>query len=86
MGLASSAGEGRFADEIAIVSGLHQPLAIVQGADEQLVNLDYLRKLNIPALWRGEIQVIPGAGHALHQEAPQQFAALLTEFIKDLGG
>ena len=83
-GLQSSAGEGRFADEIAIVAALRQPLAIVHGADEQLVSLDYLRKLNIPALWRGEVQVIPGAGHAPHQEAPQQFAALLTEFISDL--
>ena len=83
-GFASSAGEGRFADEIAIVAALHQPLAIVQGADEQLVSLDYLRKLNIPALWRGEVQVIPGAGHAPHQEVPKQFAALLTEFIGDL--
>lgn len=83
-GLASSAGEGRFADEIAIVAALRQPLAILQGAGEQLVSLDYLRKLNIPALWRGEVQVIPGAGHALHQEAPEQFAGLLTEFIGDL--
>lgn len=84
-GLGASAGAGRFADEIAIVSALRRPLAIVQGADEQLVSLDYLRKLNIPALWRGEVQVIPGVGHAPHQEAPQQFAALLTEFIGDLG-
>jgi hypothetical protein len=36
----------------------------LQGADQQLVSLDYLRKLNIPALWRGEVQVIPGA--AMH--------------------
>ena len=85
-GLGSSAGEGRFADEIAIVAGLHQPLAILQGAGEQLVSLDYLRKLSIPALWRGEVQLIPGAGHAPHQEVPQQFAVLLTEFIEDLRG
>jgi pimeloyl-ACP methyl ester carboxylesterase len=43
-GLASSASEGRFADEIAIVAELRQRLAILQGADEQLVSLDYLRK------------------------------------------
>ena len=54
-GLASSAGEGRFADEIAIVAALRRPLAIVQGAGEQLVSLDYLRKLSIPSLWRGEL-------------------------------
>jgi pimeloyl-ACP methyl ester carboxylesterase len=85
-GMAASVGAGRFADEIAIVAALGQPLAILQGAGEQLVSLDYLRKLNIPALWRGEVQVIPDAGHALHQEAPHQLAALLTEFIDDLDG
>jgi pimeloyl-ACP methyl ester carboxylesterase len=84
-GLQSSVGAARFADEIAIVAALRRPLAILHGADEQLVSLDYLRKLNIPALWHGKVQVIPCVGHAPHQEAPQQFADLLTEFIDDLG-
>lgn len=84
-GLAASAGAGRFADEIAIIGELRQPLAIFHGADEQLVSLDYLRKQSFPALWRGEVQVIAGAGHAPHQEAPRRFAELLTEFIGDLG-
>jgi pimeloyl-ACP methyl ester carboxylesterase len=56
----------------------------VHGAGEQLVSHGYLRKLNIPALWRGQVQVIPDAGHALHQEAPQRFTALLTDFTSDL--
>ncbi|MDN3359835.1 alpha/beta hydrolase [Actinomadura sp. DC4] len=85
-GLGSSVGEGRFADEVAIVAELRRPLAILHGAGEQLVNLDYLRGLTIPALWRGEVQLIPGAGHAPHQETPERFAALLTDFIGDLGG
>jgi pimeloyl-ACP methyl ester carboxylesterase len=84
-GLLASIGEGRFADEVAIAAGLRQPLAILHGAGEQLISLDYLRGLTIPALWRGEVQVIPGAGHAPHQEVPQRFAALLTEFSADLG-
>ncbi len=85
-GLMASVAEGRFADEVAIVGDLRQPLAIAQGADEQLVNVDYLRKLDIPALWQGEVQLIPGAGHALQLEAPEQLAALLTDFIADIGG
>jgi pimeloyl-ACP methyl ester carboxylesterase len=83
-GLQASVGEGRFADEIAIISALRRPLAILHGEGDQLVSLDYLRKLTFPALWRGEVQVIPGVGHTPHQEAPEQFAALMTEFIGDL--
>jgi pimeloyl-ACP methyl ester carboxylesterase len=49
------------------------------------VNLDYLHELTTATLWRGEVQLIHGAGHAPHQETPQQFAALLTDFCGDLG-
>ncbi len=84
--LLASIGAGRFADELAIVARLRQPLAVLHGADEQLVSLDYLRKLAIPALWRGGVQLIPGAGHAPHQEAPERFAALLADFAADLDG
>jgi pimeloyl-ACP methyl ester carboxylesterase len=84
-GLIASIGAGRFADEIAIVTALPRPLAILHGEGEQLVSLDYLRQLSIPGLWRGAVQVIPGAGHAPQQEAPAAFAALLGQFIADLG-
>ena len=83
-GLLASIGEGRFADEIAIAAELRRPLAIFHGTGDQLVSLDYLQKLTIPALWRGEVQLLPSAGHAPHHEAPQQFAVLLTDFITDL--
>jgi pimeloyl-ACP methyl ester carboxylesterase len=83
--LLASIGEGRFADEVAIAAKLRQPLAILQGEGEQLVSLDYLRTLAIPGLWRGEIQIIEGAGHAPHQETPEQFAGLVEQFIADLG-
>ncbi len=83
--LLASIGEGRFADEIAIVAKLRQPLAILHGVGEQLVSLDYLRGLAVPGLWRGQVQVIQGAGHAPHQETPEQFAALLEEFVSDSG-
>ncbi len=84
-GLLASIGAGRFADELEIVRNLRQPLAILQGDGEQLVSLDYLRGLSVPSLWRGEVQLIPGAGHAPHRETPEQFASLLEQFISDLG-
>jgi len=82
--LGASAGAGRFADELAIVAALRQPMAVLHGAEEQLISLDHLRKLDFPALWRDEVQVIPATGHAPHQEAPEAFAAVLADFMADL--
>lgn len=83
--LFASVGAGRFTDELAIVAALAQPLAILHGAGEQLVNLDYLQQLSIPSLWRGRVQLIPDAGHAAHQEATAAFTELLGQFLADLG-
>ena len=83
-GLGASLAEGRYADEVAVVAALPKPLAILHGEGEQLVSLDYLRTLSIPALWRHQVQLISGAGHAPHQETPAAFTALLHDFIADL--
>jgi pimeloyl-ACP methyl ester carboxylesterase len=83
--LFASIGTGRFADEVAIVTELKKPLAVLQGEGEQFINLDYLRRLTIPTLWRGEVQVLPGVGHAAQAEDPEQFAEVLTAFLEDLG-
>jgi pimeloyl-ACP methyl ester carboxylesterase len=83
-GLMASLGAGRFADEVAVVAGLAQPLAVLHGDGEQLVSLDYLQTVAMPTLWRGEVRILPGTGHAPHEEAPQEFAAVLSEFIAEL--
>ena len=82
--LVASLQTGRFADEVEIVAGLKQPIAVLQGAGEQLVNGDYLRRLAIPTLWRGAVRVLPGVGHAPQIEAPEELADVLTEFITEL--
>ncbi|MBO3749277.1 alpha/beta hydrolase [Streptosporangiaceae bacterium NEAU-GS5] len=73
-----------FADEVEIVATLTTPLAILHGAGDQLVNLDYIRKLSAPSLWRGGVQVIEGAGHTPQEEAPRELAGLLDQFISGL--
>lgn len=84
-GLGASIAEGRFADEVALVAGLTVPLAVLHGAGERLVSLGYLRGLTAPTLWRGEVQVIDGAGHAPHLERTAAFADLLAAFVEDCG-
>ncbi|MFA6498439.1 MAG: alpha/beta hydrolase [Desulfurivibrionaceae bacterium] len=83
--LGISIGEGRYADEVKIVTNLKKPLAMVHGIKDPLVNLSYLKGINMPTLWRGEIQIIPDAGHTPQWEQPEQFNRLLMEFVGDCG-
>lgn len=82
--MGASLAQGNYKDEVKIVANLNIPLAIIQGEQEQLVNGDYISKLNIPSLWKGELQIIKDAGHSPHWEEPNIFNALLKEFIEDI--
>jgi pimeloyl-ACP methyl ester carboxylesterase len=55
-------------------------LATARPRRRQIVDLDYLQRLPAPTLWRGEVQVIDGAGHALQWEKAEAFNKLLDEF------
>jgi len=83
--MGKSIAGGRYRDEIEIVSGLSIPLAILHGENEQIVNLNYIRGLKIPTLWRNDVQVITEAGHAPQWEQPETFNRLLEAFIEDAG-
>jgi pimeloyl-ACP methyl ester carboxylesterase len=83
-GIARSIAEGYFTDEVALVESLNRPLAILHGGGEQFVNHAYLEALTVPTLWRGAVQVIPGAGHAAQVERPKLLADLLDTFVRDL--
>jgi pimeloyl-ACP methyl ester carboxylesterase len=82
--LGASVQAGRFADEVEIVRNLTVPLAIVQGGEEQIVDLGYLQRLPAPTLWRGKVQVIDGAGHATQWEKAEAFGNILDEFASSL--
>ena len=81
--MGGSVAAGNYEDEIQIVKNLDKPLAILQGEYEQLVSLDYLKELDAPTLWRGEVQLITGAGHSPQIEAPAEFDALVDAFLED---
>ena len=83
--LGASIAAGNYTDEIAVVAGLNIPVAVMHGEKDRLISLPYLKRLPIPRLWRGEIQVIPDAGHAPHWEQPERFNSVLMQFIAENG-
>ena len=82
-GVSASIAPGGYRDEAVVVRDLKAPLAVLHGADEQLVNGADFASLTMPTLWRGAVQTIPGAGHAPQWETPQAFDALLAAFIEE---
>lgn len=81
--VAGSIRPGGYRDEVEVVADMRVPLAVIHGAQEQLVGIDYLGRVPMPTLWRGEVQVIPNAGHAPQWEQPEAFNALLAEFLEE---
>lgn len=82
--LGASIAGAQYRDETEIVANLPQPLAVLHGEHDALINLDYLRSLHIPTLWRGAVQVIGGAGHAPQWTSPSAFDSLLDAFVTDV--
>lgn len=82
--LAASIAPNGFRDEVEIVANLKQPLAVLHGAQEQLINGAYFDSLKMPTLWRGKVQVIDGAGHLPQWEQAEKFNALIDAFVGDM--
>jgi pimeloyl-ACP methyl ester carboxylesterase len=79
---AARAGAG--VDQRQVVERLAPPLAIVNGADDHLINLDYIDSIAYANLWSGTCHRLPGAGHAPFREVPAAFNALLARFLADI--
>jgi len=74
---------GGYQDEVEVVNTMRMPLAVLQGEHEQLVCLAYLKQVSMPTLWRGQVQTVPGAGHAPHWENSEAFNAMLAAFVEE---
>lgn len=72
---------GNYKDEPEVVRHLSVPLAVVEGEQEQLTNIAYIRGLTIPTLWHNRVWTIPNAGHIAQWENPDYFNVLLAAFV-----
>ena len=82
-GLAASGASGGYRDQVAVVRDLKVPLAVLHGDEEQLVDGRYFASVPMPTLWRGAVQMIPGAGNTPQWETPEAFDALIEAFVEE---
>lgn len=72
---------GRHLDQRNLVETSPVPLAIVNGADDPVINLDYIDSLAFRNLWsRGPVR-LDDAGHGVHWQRPKEFNVLLDSFL-----
>jgi pimeloyl-ACP methyl ester carboxylesterase len=74
----------KYRDELKAIEKINTPLAILHGEKDRCINLEYLKEIKFPSLWRNEIQVIAGAGHSPQWEKSEVFNTLVEEFIDDI--
>ena len=77
------AGEGL--DQRAVVERSAIPIAVINGADDPLINLDYVDSLDYAHLWDGRCHRLNGAGHAAFWQDARAFNRLVARFLGDIG-
>jgi pimeloyl-ACP methyl ester carboxylesterase len=75
---------GDFVDERRLVEMSRVPVAIVTGADDPLVNHDYLTSIQFANLWSKSCHLIPRSGHAPFRDSTEVFNNLLLNFLNDM--
>lgn len=67
-----------------VVASTKIPIAVLQGENDSFMRLDYFGGLRWNSLWRDEIMVIKGAGHAPFLEKPEDYNITLSKFLKEV--
>lgn len=75
---------GNYIDEKELLKKIFIPILITQGKQEQLSNIEYIKKVEIPSLWENKIHEIPDSGHLAQYENPDEFNHLLKVFLTDI--
>ena len=79
----ASFAAGEVLDEHALIRGAGKPVALALGADDPLVNRDYVMGLALPLGSLGA-RLFDGCGHSPQLDDPEAFEALLGEFLDEV--
>ena len=72
---------GEVSDQRALAEQSSVPIAIVNGAEDPLVNLDYVSGLSYGSLWEEHCFVLRGAAHAPFLQVAGAFNGTLERFL-----
>lgn len=75
---------GQASDQRVTVETVPVPLAVVNGAEDAIVEPRYLSHLAYANLWNGQCFLLPRIGHAPFLEAPEIFNEILLRFAAEM--
>jgi pimeloyl-ACP methyl ester carboxylesterase len=76
--------DGRTSDQQTLAETTKVPLAIVNGADDPIINTDFIGGLTYASLWEKHCFVLRGEGHAAFLTAPEVFNPIFERFVGDM--
>ncbi|NSZ87617.1 alpha/beta hydrolase [Agrobacterium tumefaciens] len=79
--MVDAALSGKHLDQRDLVETSSVPLAIVNGADDPVIDLDYIDSLNFRNLWERGPMRVEKVGHGLHWQTRDRFNSLLESFL-----
>lgn len=82
-GIGREDGTAKGVDQRRVVQENDVLIGVVNGAEEQYVDLDYLDGIKWKRLWRGKCLRLEGLHHAPFWERPDVFEPVLVEFVRD---
>ena len=81
--LFEAAREGAGTDQHYAVEGASIPIAVINGAADPLIKLDYFDTVAFRNLWEGRAHRLPGLGHVPFWQGPDAFNPLLERFLSE---
>lgn len=78
-----SFGMGKVSDEYQLLKQSGIPVAIVQGASDQLISMAYLESLDLPMLWQNRVLLLEDSCHSPQMDHPAIFNNLIVQFAND---
>jgi pimeloyl-ACP methyl ester carboxylesterase len=75
---------GGASDQRLLAEECGVPLAIVNGAEDPLVDVDYIGRLSYRSLWEQHCHLLRDQGHAFFLTAPERFNPILARFAADM--